>query len=122
MDGKNNRKSRIIVIVLAALCCVIFAVSTIFCIRALQPAETFLVEIVSGERVLYTLDLATAEDELFTVEYQGRTNTVQVKEGEICVIHADCPDQTCVHMGKLISASLPIVCLPNHLVIRYAAA
>ncbi|MBQ2093605.1 MAG: NusG domain II-containing protein, partial [Ruminococcus sp.] len=34
---------------------------------------------------------------------------------------AECPDKTCVNMGWLSSASMPIVCLPNHLVIEFAA-
>jgi hypothetical protein len=43
-----------------------------------------------------------------------------IEDGEICVSSAECPDKTCVKMGKLRSESLPIVCLPNHLIIRFA--
>ena len=38
------------------------------------------------------------------------------------MLEAECPDQTCVHMGWLDSGAMPIVCLPNHLSIEYAEA
>ncbi|MER2149274.1 MAG: NusG domain II-containing protein, partial [Ruminococcus sp.] len=33
---------------------------------------------------------------------------------------ADCPDKTCVRMGWLNRAAMPVVCLPHHLVIEFA--
>lgn len=58
------------------------------------------------------------ENQIIEVEYEGRTNQIQVENGKIRVSKADCPDNTCVHMGWLDSA-VPIVCLPNHLIIRF---
>ena len=49
-------------------------------------------------------------------------NTIEIKDGKIRVKSAECPDKTCVHMGWLSSSAMPIVCLPNHLVIRFAAS
>ena len=46
-------------------------------------------------------------------------NIIQIKDKQISIIEADCPDKTCVNMGILKSAFTPIVCLPNHLVIQY---
>lgn len=83
----------------------------------LSPKEE-LVKILSDGKVVRTIDLSCAEDETFVVAYEGRTNTIEIKNGAISVIDADCPDHTCMKMGKL-SSSVPIVCLPNRLVIKF---
>ena len=80
------------------------------------------VNIVQDGKILYTFDLSTADDQIINVEYEGRTNSVQIENGRIRVLEAECPDNTCVHMGWLESGTLPIVCLPNHLVIEFAEA
>lgn len=78
------------------------------------------VNIVQDGTVLYTFDLASAEDQTFEIEYEGRINTVQIEKARIRMLEAECPDQTCVHMGWLDSGAMPIVCLPNHLSIEFA--
>ena len=58
------------------------------------------------------------EPEIFTVTGEIGTNTIQVAPGRIRVSNAGCPDQVCVHMRCLTSqGGMPIVCLPNKLVI-----
>lgn len=78
------------------------------------------IEIIQDGTVLYTFNLAEAQDQVFEIEYDGRTNTVQIENGRIRMLEAECPDKTCVHMGWLNSGSMPIVCLPNHLIIQFA--
>lgn len=78
------------------------------------------IEIIQDGTVLYTFDLAEVQDQVFEIEYDGRTNTVQIENGRIRMLEAECSDKTCVHMGWLNSGSMPIVCLPNHLIIQFA--
>ncbi|MDE7280299.1 MAG: NusG domain II-containing protein [Ruminiclostridium sp.] len=85
----------------------------------MQKPSSTVVEIVRDEQVLYRFDLNTAEDRTFTIEYNNSHNTVEIKNGEIRVSEANCKDNTCVKTGVLKSGT-PIVCLPNHLVIRFA--
>lgn len=85
----------------------------------LQKPHTSMVEIVQDGQVLYRLDLAQELDQVLEIEYEGRVNTVEIKNHQIRVLEAECPDNTCVHMSWLDSAA-PIVCLPNHLVIQFA--
>ena len=55
----------------------------------------------------------------FTVTgVSGLTNTILVEKGRIRVEAADCPDQVCVDQGFISDGTVPIVCLPNHLVIE----
>lgn len=87
----------------------------------LRPTESRMIEIVQDGTVLYTFDLTTAENqEIIITSAEGSTNTVTIEDGEICISHADCPDLTCVKTGVLYSESLPIVCLPNKLIIRFS--
>lgn len=77
-----------------------------------------VVEIVQDNQVLYRFDLDQAENQTIEVEYEGRNNTIEIRNHQIRMAEAECPDHTCVQMGWLDSA-VPIVCLPNHLVIQF---
>ena len=48
----------------------------------------------------------------------GGSNTVEVADGRVRVSHATCPDLVCVRQGWTDSSAVPIVCLPNQLVIQ----
>lgn len=77
------------------------------------------VNIVQDGTVLYSFDLTMAQDQILDIEYDGRINTVQIENGRIRMLEAECPDKTCVHMGWLNSKAMPIVCLPKHLSIEF---
>ncbi len=73
---------------------------------------------LDGELVR-SIDLARLDEGFpFSVEGPAGANTIQAEPGRIRVSHADCPDQVCVHQGWISSAAVPIVCLPNRLVIE----
>ena len=63
---------------------------------------------LSKVRKAYDLDITT--------EYGH--NIVHVEHGAISVTEADCPDQICVHQGKLTGSGIPIICMPHRLVIE----
>ena len=87
----------------------------------LRHPDTSLVEIVQAGKVLYQLDLTQTEEQTIEVEYEGRINIIEIKDHQIHMLEAECPDKTCVNMGWLDSAA-PIVCLPNHLVVQFAGS
>ena len=115
MRTGQNRKA---VYIVAALCALIFLGGIGGMIWNLTRSHGRQVEILQDGKILYTLDLAQAEDQTFTVTYGGRTNEIEIRDHQIRVKAADCPDQICVHMDWLEAA--PIVCLPNRLSIQYA--
>lgn len=115
MRTEQNRKS---VYIVAALCALIFLGGIGGMIWNLTRSHGRQVEILQDGKILYTLDLAQAEDQTFTVTYGGRSNEIEIRDHQIRVKAADCPDQICVHMDWLEAA--PIVCLPNRLSIQYA--
>lgn len=104
--------------ILAALCILLFLGGIGGMTWNLNRHHSSQVEILQDGEILYTLDLEQAEDQTFTVTYEGRTNEIEIRDHRIRVKAADCPDQICVHMDWLDAA--PIVCLPNRLSIQYA--
>ena len=108
--------------ILTGICVVIFLLGIAGSLWLLRMPHGTEVNIVQDGAVLYTVDLALAENQTFEIEYEGRINVVQIEDGRIRMLEAECPDQTCVHMGWLNSGAMPIVCLPNHLSIEYAAS
>lgn len=81
--------------------------------------ESRFAQIVQDGNVLYTVDLTEKEAQSFEIPYAGHMNRIAVKDGYIYMEEADCPDQLCVKMGEL-KPGMPIVCLPNHLIIEFA--
>lgn len=117
-EGTKTGQNRKVVYIVAALCALIFLGGIGGMIWNLTRSHGRQVEILQDGKILYTLDLAQAEDQTFTVTYGGRTNEIEIRDHQIRVKAADCPDQICVHMDWLEAA--PIVCLPNRLSIQYA--
>lgn len=109
-------KLKIIYIITA----LIFLSGIIGSIVLMQKPKSSTMEIVRDEEVLYSFDLSTAEDQSFTIPYKDSYNTVEISGGKIRVKEAGCKDNTCVKMNWLESGA-PIVCLPNHLVIRFVS-
>ena len=102
-----------------AVCAVVFLVSGALSVYLYKRPKGRVVEIISDGKTLYELDLDSEPDREITVEYKGRKNIIKIEDGDIYVADADCPDHTCMNMGRLSQSGVPIVCLPNKLIIRY---
>ena len=98
---------------------IILLVGIVGSILVYRRPDTAIVEVVQDGQMLYRFDLSQEEDGIMEVEYEGKVNKIEIRDHQIHMLEANCPDQTCVNMGWLDS-SAPIVCLPNHLVIRFA--
>ena len=79
------------------------------CFFLMKPSQQACVEIVQEDRVLYRINLSECGDQTFSIVYEGHENVIQILDGKIRVLEADCPDHTCVRMGWMRSDALPIV-------------
>lgn len=105
--------------VLTAL--VISAVTTAVMFRPKKIESSQYVEIVQDNKILYSIDIVQEKDRTFRIEYpDGGWNEITIRNSQIFVSDADCPDKTCVKSGILRSENMPIVCLPHRLVIRFS--
>lgn len=113
----NKKKAQTALMIAAAA---IFAAAAAVSVYQLRRTKPNTVKIISDGKVLYTLDLSRESDREIIVEYEGRRNVIVIENHDIYVREADCPDHTCIKMGKLSQSSTQIVCLPNKLMIRRA--
>ncbi len=117
--AKAKNKGQTLLMIPAA---VIFLASAAASAFMLFRHKARTVEIISGGTVLYTLDLSHESDRDITVVYEGRKNVIRIEDHDIFMLEAECPDHTCIKTGRLSKAGVPIVCLPNKLMIRYSSA
>ena len=57
-----------------------------------------------------------------TYEINGGTNTVEIKDGKVRMLDADCPNQLCVRQMWIDKANQSIVCLPNRVIVTISGA
>lgn len=73
---------------------------------------------------LQRVDLSAVETP-YTITVHGENgeeNVILIEPGAISMQTASCPDQLCVQRGDVSGGGLPIVCLPNHVVIEITGA
>ena len=107
-------RNKVLVVIAAA----IFIGAAVWCTVILLKPKSKYVNITQDGKLLYALDLTKEKDRTITVEYEDRKNTIEIKDGRIRMLEADCPDHICMETGWL--EDVPIVCLPNRLVIEFA--
>ena len=86
--------------------------------------QGYVAEVYQDGSLILSLPLTDGSQDL-TYEVNGADgafNVIHVRGQSIAVTEASCPDKLCVHQGYCSDSLLPIVCLPNHLVIRLRPA
>ncbi len=78
----------------------------------LQPRQGDTVIIRQNGEVYCQVDLYTDR----VIDVNG-TNTVVIQNGEAYMESADCPDQLCVHQGRISDSRKEIICLPNRVTV-----
>ena len=105
--------------VLIIICAAVFIAAAVSSVVMLNVPAGDIVKIKSHGELLYTIDLSNSPDRTIIVEYNGKENTLEIKDHKIRVLEADCPDKVCVNTGWLDSPAIPIICLPNKLIIEF---
>lgn len=75
-------------------------------------------EIYYNSELVLTIDLDTGEEKFFSIPQKPNVVFHLDKEGNICFEKSDCPDQVCVHAGKLHMVGQSAACLPNGIVVK----
>ena len=111
-----NKQTKILAGVLAA---VVLLSAGVLVWRKLNPQEARIAKITQKGQVLREIDLTQVKEPYSCVieGENGALNTVQVEPGRICISEASCPDQICVHAGRLTKGRQTAVCLPARVAI-----
>ncbi|MBR0320385.1 MAG: NusG domain II-containing protein [Clostridia bacterium] len=101
---------------LAILTVVVMAVAAfvLFMPETVDPDEA-VVHVFQNSEKLYTFPLN--ENRVFEVA-GDYLNTVEIRNGTVCVSDSTCPGMDCVHLGSIRDAGRTLVCLPNRVEIR----
>lgn len=100
---------------------VLFSLLVIVCVIIIfatshSPKSGKFAEIYSDNRLIRTVSLD--KDDEFTVKSKKGYNIIRVRKGKISVIESDCKNKICINQGEVSNDLIPIVCVPNGLVIR----
>lgn len=80
-------------------------------------ATAAYVEVRQNGNIIMTLPLDKDTEKTIHVS-NGGTNTFEIRNQAIVMVHADCGDKTCVNTGKISRTGESIVCLPHRLVLE----
>lgn len=76
-------------------------------------------KIYKDNKLLYTINLSEVKDSYeIKIEDEEHFNIVRVERGGISIVKASCKDGVCKRCGIIRNGVIPIVCLPNNLIIE----
>lgn len=118
MKIKKEKKTVLIlcVIIIVILCTALYAI--IYSMDSQKSGR--YARIYRNGRLLYTIDLNEVE-ETYTLDIcgeDGQQNIIEVRNGEVGMVSASCPDQLCVKMGFIHTEAMPVTCLPNQVIVE----
>ncbi|MBQ0000960.1 MAG: NusG domain II-containing protein [Clostridiales bacterium] len=96
------------------ICIILLIAGVWWGVQQMQKPESYksVTIIVKGE-VFGTYSLE--EDQGIEI---NDTNIAEIKDGQISMISANCPDHLCIYQGAFGERGGMIVCLPNEVIIR----
>lgn len=80
--------------------------------------EAARAEIYYDSKLVQTVDLVEGEERYFSIPQKPNVVFKMDNKGNIRFERSDCPDQICVHAGKLHIVGQSAACLPNGIVVR----
>lgn len=117
---KEKRSHKITVIIITVILCLILGISLIAILHPASHGAACIADIYQDGELLMSipLDGSVAPHCFIVTGASGCVNEIEVRSDSIGIISASCPDKLCVHQGFISNTGLPIVCLPNKLVIQ----
>ncbi len=107
-------------LILGMITMLLLAAGMIGCIFVANMQHGTVAVIYQNGQEVQRIDLS-AVTSAYTITLYGENNAeniISVENGAIFMQYASCSDKLCVHRGKLTGSGLPLVCLPNHVVIE----
>lgn len=85
-----------------------------------SDSEELYAKVYQNRQLIKEINLSEVKESYrFTINGENANeNVVEVRQGEIGIVSATCPDHLCVNMGFIHDGSMPVTCLPNQVVIE----
>ena len=121
MDNKENTKiseNKRIFIAAAILVVLLLASCVAILVMRHNSGNCKTATIYVDGEVYRVIDLSKSDDMIFGIPSdENAKNSIEIKNHDIRMNSAECPNNLCVHQGWASETLLPIVCLPNRVVI-----
>ena len=59
-----------------------------------------------------------SKDQTIKIEEDDHYNLIEIKDGKVQMAESNCNNQLCVKQGAISSGNMPIVCLPNRVIVN----
>ena len=105
MKNKTLRNDLIILGILVVL------IGGLFLFKSKQQGAKIVIKRNDQIEGYYSLD----DDQIINIDNE---NKIQIKNHEVFMIKATCPDHLCIKQGKINKKGATIVCLPHQLVVE----
>lgn len=106
-----SKRDGIFILLIVSLCAIFFIL-----INFVLKKDASYVELSVNGALVNTFSLS--EDGVYQVFNKDKTNNFEIKDGNVRMIEADCPDGTCMRQGKISKHNETIVCLPHKVILR----
>lgn len=109
----------IMLFIITAAICIISAAALYF-----SGTEASVAEIYRDGELIKTVNLSEIKDtrEIVVRSADNKNeNIILAEHGRISIKSATCPDKLCVKQGWITNSAAPIVCLPNHVIVKIKA-
>ena len=121
---KETRSYKITAVLISVILCLVFGISLTVILFPASNGVDCVADIYQDGELLTSipLDGVDAPYRFIVTGENGCVNELEVRSDSIGMVSTDCPDKLCVHQGFIDRPGLPIVCLPNKLVIQLRQA
>ena len=117
---KTEKKVKTLAMFISVFLILVTVICLLYLLLIPKSYDSCVADIYQDGQLLESILLGQVQ-ESYTIEIKGGsgyTNRIEVQPGKIRIVWADCPNRLCVHQSFLETPAIPIVCLPNRLVIR----
>ena len=117
---KNEKENKTVLILCVIIIVILCGATCAIIYTMVSKSSGRYARIYQNGELLYTIDLSQV-GETYTLDIYGdeeQQNVVEVRNGEVGMVSASCPDQLCVNMGFTHTEAMPVTCLPNQVLIE----
>ncbi len=104
------------ILLIIAITIIAFSIYFFVTVALKEPVTNGVVKVYYENEVYKTITLY--EDNTYSFSTDLGENEIEVKDGKVKMINADCRDHLCLYEGEIEYNNQSIICLPNKLVVK----
>ncbi|NJP41001.1 NusG domain II-containing protein [Oscillospiraceae bacterium HV4-5-C5C] len=124
IKGSVLANRRDVIIILAVLAAALLLLWWQQSRRDQEPGTSgqLVADVYYQNQLIDTIPMITAAEQDFSYQQRPAVMLHRYEDGSVAFIESDCPDQICVHAGKLSQAGQFAACLPNEMLVNVRRA